>query len=435
MSTEFHVRVREVIDAVLAAAPEQQDACLAELCGEDERLLAEVRALLPHYIQLGEFDPGGPERSLLRVPGTTTFTRMAQEEGDELEWQPPFSIAPYTVKEIIGRGGMGVVYRAEHRTRVGGVAIKILRRRLHSQEHWRRFKYEEEVLRQLRHPGIARLLHGGLARIIRHTYDGTAEEERPYFVMEYVQGRPLTRYADEHELGALERLELFTRVCEAVEYAHHRGVVHRDLKPDNILVDETGQPKVLDFGIAEVQTFESSVVAGAKPRQFAGTLAYCSPEQRASHGHPLTPASDVYTLGLIAHELLTGRLPRRRDGELMLDLRKLRLDGADRQLPGDEFRYCVSVVIATALRKTKGRRYTTAGELGADLAEVLRAYTAPTGWRALMQRLNAFVHGRASDSGAQHNRLLAAVLRKRIGMAMERQQRTNGARDPDAGRE
>jgi serine/threonine protein kinase len=420
MATDFHVRVREVLEGVLQQRAEDREAFIVQAAEGDADLLREVRSLLPHYLRVAGFEPQHPDKLAWRLPGTTTFSRAADVGRDDLEWTPPFSIAPYTVVEILGRGGMGVVYRAIHPTRHVQVAIKVLRRRVLSRADRRRFKYEEEVLRQLKHPGIARFLHGGVARILRPGVQHAGVERRPYFVMEYIAGQPVTCFAAEHGLTPLQRLTLLCRVCEAVEYAHHRGIVHCDLKPDNILVDEAGQPKILDFGIAQVQAFESSLL-GELPGTFAGTPAYASPEQRSGRHATLTPASDVYTLGLVAHELLTGQLPIRDRGRLALRLESLRLL-TDR--PADDpvnaaFCYSVRVILATAFRKTRGQRYASAGEMGADLEAVCRAYSLDSGWRALVRRLGELVAGRATEGTRQPSRLLAALLRKRIGLAME----------------
>ena len=319
MSTRFHRRVQRILEAVSQAEPDWRESLIQEACEGDPKLLEEVRSLLPHYETAGEFKPGRPLGSAWGLPGTTTFTRAADAAADEPEWTPPFAIAPYTVVKVLGRGGMGVVYRAVNPATHRVVAIKVLRKRLRSREDRRRFMFEEEILRQLQHTGIGRFLHGGIARIVHRNTPQAPPDRRPYFVMEYIAGQSLTAFAREHELDVRARLALLAKVCEALEHAHRRGIIHRDLKPDNILVEESGQPKVLDFGIAQILEFESTLIRN-EDGQFAGTREYASPEQMAGRVKDLTPASDVYTLGLIAHELLTGRLPPRKGGKVRLRL-------------------------------------------------------------------------------------------------------------------
>jgi len=205
------------------------------------------------------------------------------------------------VKEI-GRGGMGSVYLAvrdddEFERRV---AIKLIRRGMEIDFIVRRFRNERQILANLDHPYIARLLDGG-----------TTEDGLPYFVMEYVEGRPVHRYCEDQQLAIADRLKLFEKVCEAVAYAHDHQVIHRDLKPGNILVTANGAPKLLDFGIAKL--LDPDVPAHSAEPTTAGfrmmTPAYASPEQL--HGEPATAASDVYSLGVLLCEVLTGRRPER----------------------------------------------------------------------------------------------------------------------------
>lgn len=416
MSTDFHTRVRETIEAAMAMPPPVRAGWVAERCADDAALLREVQSLLPHYAELHGLDTGAITCPPMPMPGTTTFTQMAATGEDGIEWTPPFAIPPYTVVEIIGRGGMGVVYRAVHPTRHTHVAIKVLRHRLRGQRDWRRFKHEEEVLRQLRHPGIARYLHGGIAELVHDGDHRRCTTERPYFVMEYVAGAPLTAYANREQLATLARLALLLEVCDAVEYAHHRGVIHRDIKPDNILVDADGRARVLDFGIALVQSFEP--LSAGERGGFAGTLAYCSPEQRRLGADELTPASDVYTLGLVICELLTGALPQRQGNNVRIDLSGVTLaPDASPSLDAD-FRACLSVVLSVACAAERHRRFATAGALGQQLAQIHAAYAGPSGWRAVVQRLSNLMQGKPAPTSP--NRLLATMLRKRISVAVER---------------
>jgi serine/threonine protein kinase/tetratricopeptide (TPR) repeat protein len=211
-------------------------------------------------------------------------------------------VGPYRIEREIGRGGMGTVYEAwradgefQHR-----VAIKLIRSGADREFVLRRFRNERQILAALDHPNIGRLLGGG-----------TTEDGNPYFAMEYIEGQPLYRYADEHNLAVSDRLRLFNQICDAVHYAHENLVIHRDLKPTNILVAASGAPKLLDFGIAKLLNPE--LVSETTPQTTLGvrlmTIEYASPEQ--VQALPVTFSSDVYSLGVILYELLTGRSPYR----------------------------------------------------------------------------------------------------------------------------
>jgi len=216
-------------------------------------------------------------------------------------------IGHYEIVREIGRGGMGVVYLARRSDDVFSkhIALKVLRPEKSCPELLRRFRQEREIVATLDHPNIARLLDGG-----------TTDEGLPYSVMEFVEGRPIDLYCDEHRLSIAERLKIFRTVCLAVQFAHQNLVVHRDLKPSNILVTSTGTVKLVDFGIAKLleadlqETFTNADF-GIRPM----TPAYASPEQ--IRGEPITTSSDVYSLGVILYELLTGRWPFRTKSRAM----------------------------------------------------------------------------------------------------------------------
>jgi serine/threonine protein kinase len=405
--------VQTILEAAIQKRTTDRHDFVVESVGKDTALLREVRSLLPHYVDVAGFEPKLPLLMGSESSEGNALIRLGQPNQDD-EWNLPFAIAPYRVVDMIGRGGMGIVYRGVHSTRPLDVAIKILRRRF-VDRGFRRFKQEEEILRRFQHPGIVRFLYGGEV-VMRRTPNRSVEDRRPYIVMEYIRGQPLVKYANVRALDVLRRLDLLVRICEAVEYAHHRGVVHCDLKPDNILVDEAGDPRILDFGIAKLQVFGAPLITDSK--QFAGTFAYASPEQRALRGRGLLPESDVYSLGLIMHELLTGRLPTRIGTRLVLDLQNVKVgrsqitDSTDR-----EMQHVLRVVIATALRGTRGKRYATAGELGEDLAKVYRAFSPSTtsrfsSWLSTFRR-------EPSTSSTSHSRLLCALLRTRIGMGID----------------
>jgi serine/threonine protein kinase/tetratricopeptide (TPR) repeat protein len=215
----------------------------------------------------------------------------------------PQQIGPFRVLQLLGEGGMGLVYEAEDTGPVRRrVALKVVRAGIQSREIVARFEAERQALAVMNHPGIARVLHAG-----------TTERGEPYFAMELVRGPPVTEYCDAHRLSVRQRLSLFIAVCQAVQHAHQKGVIHRDLKPSNILVidqDDAPQPKIIDFGIAKALgpqlTGSTLVTLGG---QMMGTAAYMSPEQADPAGMDVDTRADIYSLGVMLYEVLVGQLP------------------------------------------------------------------------------------------------------------------------------
>jgi WD40 repeat protein len=233
-----------------------------------------------------------------------------------------------------------------------------------SSQLFSRFSHEAQILARLQHSGIAQVYEAGMS-----------EDGRPFFAMEFIRGMPLDQYARSGGLDSAARLELLAKVCDAVQHAHDRGVIHRDLKPGNILVDASGQPKVLDFGVAhatgtDVQTISSQTQTG----QLLGTLSYMSPEQVAGHPTGLDGRSDVYTLGVILFELLAQRLPYDLEHLPVHEVARViqqqepsRLGSIDTHYRGD-----VEIIVAKALEKDKTRRYASAADLASDIRRHLR---------------------------------------------------------------
>ena len=274
MSQENWKRIEELFHRALELPGEKREELLAEAAGGDTRLVAELRRLLrAHEVAGADF---------LDRPGIDAAVRSLIDEGSSLAGR---QIGAYRLIREIGRGGMGSVYLAERADRQyeKRLAIKLVKRGMDSELVLRRFLAERQILASLDHPNIATLLDGG-----------TTEDGRPYLVMELVEGKPIDEYADEKSLSIEARLQLFRQVCSAVSYAHQHVVIHRDLKPTNVLVTADGTAKLHDFGIARIlgtaepDTPSTVTVLGLMTPEFA------SPEQ--VQGQRATTVSDVYAL-------------------------------------------------------------------------------------------------------------------------------------------
>lgn len=289
MNPERWQCIEKLFFEALELESQERDVWLTEQCGMDEELRAEVERLL-----------ASDERASTVLLSAVAASVTALEDHSEPPETLTKRIGPYEVLAEIGRGGMGVVYRARRDDDVfrKQVAIKVVKRGMDTDQILARFRHERRILARLEHPYIARIIDGG------------SEGGAPYLVMEYVEGLPLTDYCARNELDLRSRLELFCKVCAAVEYAHRHLIVHRDLKPSNILVDRDGTPKLLDFGIAKLLAVEDGEKATLTVEDtYLLTPQYASPEQVA--GEPITTASDIYSLGAILYELLTGSQPHR----------------------------------------------------------------------------------------------------------------------------
>ena len=272
----------------------------------------------------------------------------------------PTFIGRYRILRLIGEGGMGNVYEAEQAQPRRIVALKIIKPGFATPELLRRFDQESQALGRLQQQGIAQIYDAGTA--------DSGVGPQPFFAMELVRGQSLVRYAEANRLTTGQRLEMMAKVCDAVHHAHQRGIIHRDLKPGNILVEASGQPKILDFGVARVTDSDSQATRNTDVGQLLGTLAYMSPEQVLADPSELDIRSDVYALGVILYELLAGRLPytvSRRVHEAIQTIREddpAPLGSINRSYRGD-----VETIVAKALDKDKARRYASAAELAADI--------------------------------------------------------------------
>ncbi len=285
-------------EALLRPTPEARVAYLDGTCGLDTPLRRRVEALLRAAQNAGDFLEE-PPTGLSNAGGTTMVVNVPSE-------QPGDKIGRYKLLQQIGEGGCGVVYMAEQEEPVRRrVALKVIKLGMDTKEVIARFEAERQALALMDHPNIAKVLDGG-----------ATQTGRPYFVMELVRGIKITDYCDQNNLPTEERLKLFTQVCQAIQHAHQKGIIHRDIKPSNILVTisepgSPGCPKVIDFGIAKATTGQrlTDKTVFTAFEQFIGTPAYMSPEQAMMTSLDIDTRTDIYALGVLLYELLTGRTP------------------------------------------------------------------------------------------------------------------------------
>ncbi len=390
----------EIFHDASELAPEDRPVFLDGACGDDDAMRQEVESLLES------------QGSSLSLPTPEAILGMSLPD-DELEVAAPGDlIGPYRILREVGQGGMGVVYEAEQQEPVRRrVALKLIRLGMDTAQVVARFEAERQALAMMNHPCIARVLDAGA------TASG-----RPYFVMEFVDGEPLTSYCDARRLRTGDRLELFLAVCSGVQHAHQKGIIHRDLKPGNVLVaEQDGKPvpKIIDFGIAkavEQRLTEKTLFTHAGV--LMGTPEYMSPEQAGQSGMDVDTRTDVYSLGVLLYELLVGALPfdpqelrragydeiRRRireDEPPRPSTRLSTLTGTDpgiaerrrtdavslaRRLRGD-----LDWITMKALEKSPDQRYPSPSELAADVRRHLQEEPVLAGPPTASYRLRKFV--------------------------------------------
>lgn len=411
-------RVRELFETALGLEPPQRAAFLAQNCA-DNQTREQVERLLHKYQESGD-----------RLQDDSTLSLLAEAHTAEVE-DPMVGrrLGDYKLVKRIGQGGMAAVYLAvraddEYQKEV---AIKLVQPGLDRRELLNRFRNERQTLAGLDHPNIVKLIDGG-----------STPEGLPFLVMDYVEGRPIDDYCDRLKLSIDERLHLFSKTCEAVQYAHQKGVVHRDLKPSNILVTADGTPKLLDFGIAKVLAPTAGTPLVTHTGTRCMTPAYASPEQM--RGKAITPATDIYSLGVVLYELLSGHRPYRltqntpaeieraiceqdpetpstsigrvetdtssgapvmKTPELVSRTREGQPDRLRRRLRGD-----LDNIVLKALQKEPDRRYGSVGEFEQDIDRHLQHLPVRARRSTLAYRATKLVQRHKIEAGA----LLIVVL-------------------------
>jgi WD40 repeat protein/tRNA A-37 threonylcarbamoyl transferase component Bud32 len=391
-------------EAVDITDPEQRAAFLDRVCAGDDQLRSQVEALLRADARAGSFLEAPP------AAAGVTLDQAIRIDG------PGTVIGRYELLELIGEGGMGLVYLAEQKEPIKRrVALKIIKPGMDSRQVIARFEAERQALALLDHPNVA------------HVFDaGCTETGRPYFVMEYVKGLSITRYCDEHRLTIEQRLRLFEQVCEAVHHAHQKGIIHRDLKPSNILVcvhDDRAVPKIIDFGIAKAITQPlTDKTFVTFQGQLLGTPEYMSPEQVDLATQDIDTRTDIYSLGVILYELLAGVLPFESDAferaglaEIQQTIREMEPASPSLRLTtlGEKAKTIAAsrgtqvVPLARrlhrelewiplkAMRKDRCRRYRSVSEMADDIRNYLTGLPLLAGPETTVYRVQKFVRKHA----------------------------------------
>ena len=405
MNIQNWKKIKSIFESAIELPNNQRNDFIEKECSGDNSIKKEVEGLLFAYENSGNF----LEESEIDL----AFLRNDEDDDSFIGMQ----FGAYKIERKIGTGGMAHVYLARRADNEFNqtAALKIIKRGMDTEEIIKRFKHERQTLANLDHQNIAKLIDGG-----------TTERGLPFFLMEYIDGIPITEYCDHNKLSVDQRLELFIKVCSAVNYAHQNLIVHRDLKPSNILITGNGIPKLLDFGIAKLLSDEHSSNTMPLTREGSKlmTIEYASPEQ--VKGGKITTASDIYSLGVLLYELLTGHLPHNfknkfpheiekvitsvypekpstiitkssktynEDGELnevsaeeISKLRSSNVEKLKRRLSGD-----IDKIILMALKKEPERRYSSVQQLSEDISHYVEGRPVSAHIDSLWYRSNKFI--------------------------------------------
>ena len=404
--------------AIKLPTPQERAAYVRGACGEDQALRQQVESLIQAHDEVGGFMPTDPGEAVITIPDRP----LSEKEGT--------CIGRYKLLQRIGEGGMGVIYMAEQTEPVTRkVALKIIKLGMDTKSVIARFEAERQALAMMDHPNIAKVLDAG-----------ATDTGRPYFVMELVKGVPINQYCDKNHLPTKERLQLFIAVCQAIHHAHQKGVIHRDIKPSNILVtlhDGKPVPKVIDFGIAKATNQKlTEKTLFTQFAQMIGTPAYMSPEQAEMSGLDVDTRTDVYSLGVLLYELLTGTTPfpekellSKGYGEMQRIIaeqeperpslrvstlvgeqqtivaknRSTELLALRRQIKGD-----LDWIVMKALEKDRTHRYDTPNNLAADIERHLSDEPVLAARPTFLYQLSKLY--RRHKCGVGHGRLLRVVV-------------------------
>ncbi len=369
VNTAQHERIKEIFLAATDLPEAERAAYVDRECNGNAEMHAEVMSLLSHDEPVADAfsdDQLAAMRSALEVAVGSNATDADRLSMPGLS-ESPTRVGRYEILKVLGHGGMGVVYEARQDNPQRVVAVKVIRPGLATHRIMQRFEHEAQALGRLQHSGIAHIYEAGVADV---ESSSELRSRQPFIAMELIRGQSLVSYARERDLSTTARLTLLASVCDAVEHAHSQGVIHRDLKPSNILVDATGQPKILDFGVARLTDSDVQVTTmHTNVGQLVGTLPYMSPEQVTTTSHRLDRRSDVYALGVILYEVLAGKLPHDLQTrsipdavQVIQNVEPSRLSSINTVFRGD-----VETIVSKALEKDPDRRYQSAGELADDL--------------------------------------------------------------------